>query len=218
MTPNSSETAVIRASGTGSPKPQRALASNRKETASEALPVSNAPDGSVRPVGAAGRFGAVKGQKPHRGNQVTVAQFRAMWFDSTLTLADIALKLNVCTRSVWQRARHRGMPDRNSIIAPGPAPKLDATAEAMWRACVCAEDIAAAYGVTGSAVHQHMHRNAVKRGRKVNRWHKAISLDDYRATALRLAMQASARETEAAIDLSEMRDRKRTGGNGRKAA
>lgn len=152
------------------------------------------------------RFGALPGQKPPRGKQVTFAEFRRMWFDPSLTVADIARALGICNRSVWQRAKHRGMPDRTSIIKPGPKPTLDAAAEALWRACVRAEDIAALYGVKVSTVHMHVHRNKVQRSRKVSRWNPAISLADYRAMQLREAMAASAREEEAALALAEMRD------------
>jgi hypothetical protein len=199
--------APIRAGGTGSPT-AKALACHRKDhPAAEKLPVRKAPAGSCPPAGAAkGRFGAVKGQKPPRGRQVTVAEFRRMWFDAELTLDDIGRELGICSRSVWQRAKHRGMPPRPSIIKPGPAPTLDAEAEAMWRACVRVEDIAAAYGTSVSTVHMHVHRRGVKRDRTVSRWHPGISIDDYRQIKLGEAMAASARETEAAIDLAEMRD------------
>lgn len=152
------------------------------------------------------RFGAIPGQKPPRGKQVTVAEFRRMWYDPSLTVADIGRILGICDRSVWQRAKHRGMPDRTTIIKPGPRPTLDAAAEAMWRACVRAEDIADLYGVKVSTVHMHVHRNKVQRSRKVNRWHPAISLADYRALQLREAMAASAREEQAALRLAEMVD------------
>lgn len=160
---------------------------------------------------------ATKGQKPHRGKQVTVAEFRRMWFDPAMTVTDIAAALDICARSVWQRARHRGLPDRTTIIKPGPKPTLDAAAEAMWRACVRSEDIAAAYGVNVSTVHQHVHRQGIKRQRPVDRWHPAITMAEYRALQLRAAMAASARESEAALRLSEMVDGRYNGG-GRRAA
>lgn len=141
---------------------------------------------------------AVKGQKPHRGKTVTVAEFRRMWHDPELTVDDIARALNVCRRSVWQRARHRGMPDRTTIIKPGPKPTLDAAAEAMWRACVRGEDIAALYGVNVSTIHMHVHRKGIERSRQVDRWHPAITLSDYRAAQLREAMAASAKAEQAA--------------------
>lgn len=152
------------------------------------------------------RFGAVPGQKPPRGKQVTVAEFRRMWYDPNLTVADIGRILGICDRSVWQRARHRGMPDRTTIIKPGPKPILDAAAEAMWRACVRAEDIAEIYGTSVSTVHMHVHRNKVKRSRLVTRWNPPISIADYRALQLREAMAATAREEEAALRLAEMVD------------
>lgn len=149
---------------------------------------------------------AIKGQKPHRGKTVTVAEFRRMWFDPTLTLDDIGRQLDICNRAVWQRAKHRGMPDRTTVIKPGPAPTLDAEAEAMWRACVRVEDIAAAYGTSVSTVHMHVHRNRVRRARVVSRWHPGITLADYRTLQLRAAMAASAQEEQAALRLAEMVD------------
>lgn len=153
-----------------------------------------------------------------RGQQVSLAEFRRMWFDPTLTLDDIGRILGICNRAVWQRARHRGMPDRTSIFKPGPKPTLDAAAEAMWRACVRAEDIAAAYGTRVSTVHMHVNRNGVKRARVVSRWNPGITLADYRVLQLREALAASAREEQAALRNAEMVDGRRTGGDGRKAA
>ena len=149
---------------------------------------------------------STKGQKPHRGKQVTTAEFRRMWFDPDLTVEDIAKALDICRFSVWQRAQSRGMPDRTGLVKPGPKPALDTVAEAMWRACVRGEDIAALYGVNVCAVHQHVHRNAIERGRRVDRWQPAISLEDYRAMQLRIAMEASARVTAGAMLDAEMVD------------
>ena len=149
---------------------------------------------------------ATKGEKPHRGKQVTVAEFRAMWYDPSLTIADIAAALNIGKRSVWQRAHHRGMPDRTTIIRMGPAPILDDKAKAMWEACVRREDIATLYGVHPSTVDQHVHRKGWRRGRKVNRWRPAISLTDFYAIRLREALACRAREEQSAIVMAEMRD------------
>lgn len=154
---------------------------------------------------------ATKGQKAHRGKQVTAAEFRRMWFDPALTVDDIARVLNVCRRSVWQRARHRGMPDRTTIIKPGPKPILDAKAEAMWRACVRGEDIADLYGVNVSTVHMHVHRNGIQRGREVNRWHPAISLAEYHELQLREAMARDAQKCWAQFKAAEMLDGRQDG-------
>lgn len=198
--------AGVRASGSGSPCGEEPP-TIEDVIGNQDLPVCNAAAGSVSPAAAPkGRFGAAPGQKPHRGKQVTVAEFRRMWFDSSMTVADIAKTLDICTRSVWQRARHRGLPLRTDLIKPGPAPTLDRAAEAMWRACVRAEDIADAYGVTVSAVHQHMHRGKVDRQRVVSRWHPAMTLADFRAVQLREAMAVSARETVGAMACAEMLD------------
>lgn len=163
---------------------------------------------------------AVKGQKPHRGKHVTVAEFRRMWFDPELTVDDIASALNICRRSVWQRAKHRGMPDRTTIIRPGPKPSLDAAAEAMWRACVRGEDIAEAYGVNLSTVHMHVHRRGIERSRPVNRWHPAITLADFRALQLRQAMADDAQKCRVQFEAAEMVDGVKTYQckGGRKAA
>jgi hypothetical protein len=148
---------------------------------------------------------AIKGQRPHRGKTVTAAEFRRMWFDTSLTQADIAAALGIGVRALWQRARHRGMPPRTSITNAVRA--LDAEAEAMWRACVSAEEIAAAYGLTVSAVHKHVSRHKIRRGRRVTRWQPAISLGDYRAAQLGEAMAREAAVTRAAMRDSEMVDR-----------
>ncbi len=197
--------ATVRAGGTGSPtRATRPLVCQTKGRATATLPAATAPVGSVSPAGATkGRFGAVKGQKPPRGKRVTTAEFKRMWFDPALTLDDIGRSLGICNRSVWQRAKHRGMPPRPTIIKPGPAPSLDEAAEDMWRACVLAEDIAAAYGVTVSTVHMHVHRKGVKRERKLSRWHPGISLDQYRQMKLGEALAERARHEQSARRIIE---------------
>lgn len=198
--------AGIRARGSGSPCGEEPP-TIEDVIGNQDLPVCNAAAGSVSPAAAPkGRFGAAPGQKPPRGRKVTVAEFRRMWYDPKLTLDDIGRILGICSRSVYQRAKHRGMPPRPSIIKPGPPPVLDEAAEEMWRAGVKAEDIAAAYGTSVSTVHMHVHRRKVKRSRQISRWHPPISIDDYRQEQLRSAMAASARETEAALDVCKMRD------------
>lgn len=148
---------------------------------------------------------AIKGQRPHRGRTVTAAEFRRMWFDVTMTQEDIAAALDIGLRSVWQRARHRGMPPRTGIT--NAVCTLDAAAEAMWRARVSVEDIAAAYGLTVSAVHKHMRAGGIQRSRPVTRWRPAISIDDYRAAQLAEAMARDAAVTRQALFDSEMVDK-----------
>lgn len=147
----------------------------------------------------------VKGIKPNRGKQVTVAEFRRMWADPSLTIEDIANHLGVCSRSVWQRAKYRGLPGRGHIVAKAKC-VFDDEFAAMYQARVYSADLAQHYGCTVSNVEKHSRRLGVKRSRRMTRWDKGLTIADYRALQLREAMAASARETLGHMACAEMLD------------
>jgi hypothetical protein len=151
------------------------------------------------------RLGAIKGQPAPRGRQVTVAEFRRMWEDPSLTLADIAASLGICQRAVWQRARHRNLPARGYIVAKARSVFNDEF-PAMFAARVHSAAIAAHYGCTVSNVEKHARKIGATRSRPITRWDKGLTLADFRALQLRDAMAASARETAAAMMDAEMID------------
>lgn len=50
-----------------------------------------------------------------RGKVVSVAEFRALWFDLSLSMDQIAERLGVTRTAVVRRAAHRGLPNRSAI-------------------------------------------------------------------------------------------------------
>lgn len=150
----------------------------------------------------------VKGIKPNRGKQVTVAEFRRMWEDPTITMADIADRLGICQRSVWQRAKYRGLGPRGYIVSKARC-VFDDEFPAMFEARVTSEEIARHYGCTISNVEKHSRRIKVKRSRRITRWDAGISLAGFRDLQLREAMAESARREQAALRLAKMVDGRR---------
>ena len=149
------------------------------------------------------------------GKRVSEAEFRRMWEDLSMSVAEIGERLGICQTAVSSRAATRGLPARPKR---GGKPVLDPDAlRRLWLARVGISDIAEALGCDAKTV-----RNTRKRlglpARNPGRWKETVALDDYRADQLRRAMAASAREEQAALVLSEMVDGRRTGGDGRKAA
>lgn len=143
------------------------------------------------------------GMSANRGKRISEAEFRRMWDDLTLSERQIGVMLGITQTSVSSRAMTRGFPPRP---ARGGRPVCDPDAlRRLWLAHVPIPDIAAALGCNEKTV-----RNTRKRlglpERGPGQWARAVALDDYRALQLRIAMAASARETQAAMWDSEMVD------------
>lgn len=159
--------------------------------------------------------GPCAGKPRNTGKRISEAEFRRLWSDLTITVAEIGERLGICQTAVSSRAKTRGFPARPAGTSK---PVCDPKAlTRLWNDGVSISGIAKALGC-----HEKTVRNTRKRlglpQRGAGRWKSTVSLDDYHAMQLRAAMAASARETEAAIDLCEMRDGRRTGGDGRRAA
>lgn len=137
----------------------------------------------------------------HRGKPVSISEFRRMWNDKGLTQQDIAKELGITTKSVWNRARARGLPSRHINRRCG----LDAEAKAMWDAGVTAKDIAAEYGLGVPTVYQYFRKMRGSKSGRVRR--KIISMGDYRALQLAKAMAQSANETKAEMRKRNLEDR-----------
>lgn len=196
--------------GSRCPKAEvKALVSNREDAsgAREAPPVRNAPavESGIPAAGA------------HRGKRVSEAEFRRMWMDRTLSLNDIAARLNINFKNVSARAKRRGLPKRDEAGVAARLVRIDCPQfPRMWALGVSTADMALHYGVALGTIWYTARRLGLPR-RKLNRWHM-LSLADFRAIQLREALAARAREEQAAFALAEMVDGKRTGGDGRRAA
>ena len=137
----------------------------------------------------------------HRGKSISISEFRRMWNDKTMTQRDIAKELGITTKSVFNRARARGLQSRHINRRCG----LDAEAKAMWDAGVTAKDIAAEYGLGVPTVYQYFRKLRGSKSGRVRR--KIISIEDYRALQLAEAMAQSADETKAEMRKRNLEDR-----------
>jgi hypothetical protein len=98
----------------------------------------------------------------HRGKTTTVAEFKALWGDRSLTIADIGAILDISGDAVILRAKARGLPMRGSKWG-GPRPKqIDmARFRAMWEAGVKRHEIAADIGLCKGSVYRIARRNGL---------------------------------------------------------
>ena len=85
----------------------------------------------------------------HRGKRISEAEFRRIWFDDQLSVADIAAYLGITRHAVQCRARRRGLPPvrgykRPTVVVPKERHEMFAR---MWRAGVRSVDIRKAFGL-----------------------------------------------------------------------
>lgn len=128
------------------------------------------------------------------------AAFVAMWNDQTVTTDQIAARFGMHRSTVSTYGQRIGLPPRKT----GAKVKVcEATFAALWHASVATSEIAAAMGMCRTHTTYLARRLGLpkRQGKR-----QVISLADYRAGLLREAMAASARETKAALLLSEMVD------------
>lgn len=91
---------------------------------------------------------AWRGDAAHRGIQISRVEFRALWDDPALTLAQIGERLGITKQAVTNRARARGFPPRPRD-ARADVRKVDPVVAAdMYRAGVPLDQIMAHFGCT----------------------------------------------------------------------
>ena len=151
----------------------------------------------------------------HRGKRVSEAEFRRLWADLSISVAEIGETLGIGQQAVTHRARTRGLPPRPKR---GAKPACDpADVARLYRAGVALEEIARALACDRKTVSNYVNRlGLTKRGG--GRHNPALSLDDYRAMQLREAMARDAEKSRVQFEAAEMVDGRRTGGDGRRAA
>lgn len=144
-----------------------------------------------------------------RGRHVSMAEFRRLWDDNSLTLAQIGLLLGITQQAVTGRAATRGLVNTRPM-GPPPAISDDALFRDMWAAGVVVADMAQHFGVHQRSIRNHVTRLGLpKRG---NYGWASISLADFLADRLRARLDLAATESMAAMRLSEMVDRPRAHG------
>ncbi|MFP5510768.1 MAG: hypothetical protein ACLGIP_16675 [Alphaproteobacteria bacterium] len=133
--------------------------------------------------------------------RISNAAFIRAWNDASLTTDEMAAMFGVHRSSISRMGKIRGLPPRKQGVKPVIAREPFAS---WWMAGVGSADIAKALGISRNYTTILARRFGLPNRPQGAR--KVISLTDYRAMQLRDAMAASARETEAALHLSEMKD------------
>ena len=141
----------------------------------------------------------------NRGKRISEAEFRRMWMNSNLPVREIAKALGINVGNVSARAKRRGLPSRNAPNASARVHGIDCPLFAkMWLAGVGTRAMAAHYGVSsGTPTNTARRLSLPARG---NRAGYAMTVADFFALQLRIAMAASARETQAALWNADMVD------------
>lgn len=146
-----------------------------------------------------GRGGPPKGQPQNKGNPISPAEFRRLWYDMTVSMTDLSQRLGINERTVSQRARALGFEPRTKLRGEHRT-RFDADFPAMWIFGVCAKEMAAHYGVGETAVYMRANRMGMSaRGRGVSRFKKARTIADFRAFQLVAKMAKSAEQESRAV-------------------
>lgn len=145
----------------------------------------------------------VADQRPKRRTPVySPREFRRLWLDESVLVRQIGQRFGMTAVAVRVHARKLGLPPR--VGGRRPTVNWPADFADMWRLGVGTPEMAAFIGCFPTAVT----RKAKEMGlgpRKASRWHK-ITLADFRAHQLREAMAKSARESDRALALAQMKD------------
>jgi hypothetical protein len=96
----------------------------------------------------------------HRGKATSMAEFKALWQDESLSTHDIGAALGISGSAVTIRAQKRGLPARRN--RGGVARPIDMVRFcAMWEAGVKRREIAADMGLCKDSVYRIARRNGL---------------------------------------------------------
>lgn len=144
-----------------------------------------------------------KGQPRNTGRIVSEAEFRRMWGDLTITVAQIGERLGISQQAVTARAIGRGLPQRPKR---GGEPACDPVAlTRLYVAGVRKVEIARVFGCSRRTIHNYLVRLSLPR--RCDKSSPTISLADYAADRLRDRLAISAKAEMAALRNAEMVDR-----------
>lgn len=144
------------------------------------------------------------------GKQVSHAEFRRMWNDRSLTLAQIGAELGITATAVTFRAKTRGLPPRGcSKLHLSPIiPAREAEFRAMYLGNVQSKALMAHFGVTGSTITKTAARLGLPpRGKAWS--HMGITIEQWREARLAARMAATAAATKAALEQAGMQHAQR---------
>jgi hypothetical protein len=137
-----------------------------------------------------------------RGPTVSEGQFARWWSDRAITVSDIAKRLGITPQAVSARAKNRNLPQRRR--GGRPMKIDDALFAEMWVFGVHTTDLMAHFNTGPCTIHKIARRLSLEpRG---NTFRSALGVSDFRAHKARQLLEKAARETRAAMILSEMVD------------
>lgn len=140
-----------------------------------------------------------KSRHAHRGKCLSEAEFRKLWLDRTITVAEIARRLDVTDSAVTARARARGLPTRRTVRYTAHKRKItDPQFPELWSAGITLAELARLYHCTTGTVYETAKRLGLPR-RNNTRWNAK--------TLVQWLLAADAQATEAALQRAAMKDK-----------
>ena len=138
---------------------------------------------------------ARKGERVHRGRQVSEAVFARLWHDSSRTLTEIAAELDISAQAMLARARARGLAPRK---ARKPNRKIDQDIlRQMYLDGVSLKAMADHFQVCPQRIGKTVAALGLRRPH-TSRWH-ALSIEEWQALQLRRHMEEDAARCHAAM-------------------
>ena len=139
----------------------------------------------------------------NRGKTISEAEFRRMWQDRSLSLAQIGVALGITREAVRQRGKARNMPPRGDSKTHIAAVRDDDAFRRMWIAGVSTNDLMRLHGCSRSAI-----LKAARRLGLSGRGHAfpGIALDEFLQIELARKLAESAARTQAEMIRRNMAD------------
>lgn len=104
-------------------------------------------------------MGGLNGMTPsHRGRQISAAEFRRLWCDSTMSTDEIGRHLGITGQAVRTRAKIRALPPRKPGVRSIIGAKAEARIRELWAANVMAIGIAQDLGIARDTANNHIGR------------------------------------------------------------
>ena len=126
-----------------------------------------------------------------RGKQVTMAEFKRLWDDLSLSLGDIGERLGITEQAVSLRGRRRGFPPRGWPVEKLRRSIDEALFADMWRAGVSVSDICGHFGIAESTMRHNRDRLGLETRGNCGRF-RSISLAEFWDSRTAEAMKAEA--------------------------
>jgi hypothetical protein len=146
----------------------------------------------------------IKGDKANRGKVISEREFRAMWDDESLTMAEIGRLLGISETAVAARGKARGLGKRPRLTSHTVKRADHSLFRAMWMANVIMRDMRARFGLSHTGVAETARRLGCPE-RQASRWN-VISIAQFAEMQLAQRMERRAKAEREMLKLSEMVD------------